>query len=190
MSKQPHILVVPLPAQGHIMPLMKFSHQLVDHGMKVTFVNIESNHKMMLSSLLLADKVEKEDSMIHLVSIPDGQIIDLETFINYISKPMSVHLEELIKKVNSSNDDKIDFVVTDPCIGGVLEVAEKLGINGASFWPASLGFLSLMFHFPKLVEAGDINENGKEIIKPRKYVLFQSIYLISVAFICFSGTDE
>uniref|UniRef100_N1QPV7 Putative UDP-glucosyltransferase n=1 Tax=Aegilops tauschii TaxID=37682 RepID=N1QPV7_AEGTA len=36
-----HVLVLPMPCQGHVVPLMELSHRLVDHGFEVTFVNTE-----------------------------------------------------------------------------------------------------------------------------------------------------
>jgi UDP:flavonoid glycosyltransferase YjiC (YdhE family) len=37
-------MVVPFPAQGHVMPLMELAHRLVEHGIEVDFVNTEFNH--------------------------------------------------------------------------------------------------------------------------------------------------
>ncbi|PIA57706.1 hypothetical protein AQUCO_00600437v1 [Aquilegia coerulea] len=164
MGKLPHILVVSFPAQGHVMPLMKFSHQLVDHGYKITFVNTNSIHKKLVSSSILTDHKEgKYHNKIKLVSVPEfGDILNLK---EYISETMAVHLEELIKKINESDDEKIDYVVADACIGGILEIAERFGIDGAAFWPASLGVLAFMLHFPNLVEAGDVDYNGNPVKK-------------------------
>ncbi|KAF5197079.1 Udp-glycosyltransferase 83a1-like [Thalictrum thalictroides] len=161
MGKLPHVLVVPLPAQGHVMPLMKFSYQLVDHGVKVTFINTESVHKKVVSTLLDVEVV-KPDNKIRLVAIPDEPIIvkGEEKSIEFISETMAAHLENVINKINASDNEKIDCVVADACLGGILEVAERFGINGAAFWPASLGFLACMLHFPKLVEAGEVDDNG------------------------------
>ena len=49
-----HILVLPLPAQGHVTPLMELSHRLVDHGFEVTFVNTEAHHARVVGALQAA----------------------------------------------------------------------------------------------------------------------------------------
>ena len=69
MGRQPHVLVIPLPFQGHVAPLMKLSHKIVDHGIKVTFVNTEFIHAKVTASMPVKNE---EKSPIRLVSIPNG----------------------------------------------------------------------------------------------------------------------
>ncbi|KAF9625726.1 hypothetical protein IFM89_026534 [Coptis chinensis] len=66
---RPHLLAVPYPAQGHVMPLMELAHNLVDHGFKITFVNTEFSHKRIMAAL---SNNGYDEDFIHLVSIPDG----------------------------------------------------------------------------------------------------------------------
>nr|UXB92747.1 glycosyltransferase [Helleborus thibetanus] len=160
MGIQPHILAVPFPVQGHAGPLMEFAHKLADHGFRVTFVNTESIHHKMLSTML-DHSVDEKDRTIHLVSIPDESIFSTaESFIEYLSDTMPGHVEKLIKKLNESGGNNIDCVVADGHVGSVLEVAERFGIKRAAFWPVPLGVLAFMLHFPVLQAAGDIDENG------------------------------
>ncbi|KAF9591536.1 hypothetical protein IFM89_004590 [Coptis chinensis] len=164
MGKVPHVVVVPLPAQGHLMPLMEFSQQLVDNGVKVTVVNAEFIHNKVISTLL--DHIgEQEDRKIHLVYLSDGldakdDRTDSQKRADFMSRDMQVHLEKLVTKINESGHENIDCVVTDPSMGWTLEFTEKLGIKRAMFWPAALGVLAFMLYVPKLVEAGDIDYKG------------------------------
>jgi hypothetical protein len=42
----PHVLVMPYPAQGHIIPLLELSQCLVQHGFKITYrVLSQPNHE-------------------------------------------------------------------------------------------------------------------------------------------------
>ncbi|KAI5313480.1 hypothetical protein L3X38_042656 [Prunus dulcis] len=50
VSKRPHAVCLPFPAQGHISPMMKFAKLLHHRGFHITFVNSEYNHKRMLKS--------------------------------------------------------------------------------------------------------------------------------------------
>ncbi|KAF5191798.1 Udp-glycosyltransferase 83a1 [Thalictrum thalictroides] len=162
MGRLKHILVVPLPAQGHVMPLMEFSNQLLNRGLKVTFVNMESIHNKVTSKLQDHPKEDNEDSRIHLLSIPERDQ-DRGKYMEYLLETMSLHLEELIKKFNESDGEKIDYIIADAFVGNLLEVAKKFNINGAAFFPASLGYLALMLHFSKLIEAGNIDEKAYNI---------------------------
>jgi hypothetical protein len=65
-----HILVLQLPAQGHVTPLMELSHRLVDHGFEVTFVNTEAHHARVVGALQAAGGTAALAG-IHLASISD-----------------------------------------------------------------------------------------------------------------------
>ena len=100
----PHVLAIPYPAQGHVIPLLELSQCLVTHGCKVTFVNSEFNHKRVVNALSNKDHVR---SHINLVSITDGlepweDRNDLGKLTEAILKVMPVKLEELIEQVNRS----------------------------------------------------------------------------------------
>ncbi|KAF9624161.1 hypothetical protein IFM89_008099 [Coptis chinensis] len=157
---RPHLLVVPFPAQGHVMPLMELSHNLVDHGFKITFVNTEFSHKRIMSAL--SNNSYSED-FIHLVSLPDGMEEgedrnDLGKLFDTMANVMQGHLENLIKKINDSN--KITCIVADKNMGWVLEVAQRMSIRKAAVWPASVVFAAVALHIPKLIEDGIIGEDG------------------------------
>ncbi|KAK9996188.1 hypothetical protein SO802_020874 [Lithocarpus litseifolius] len=65
MGSQSHVLVVSFPAQGHVAPRMKLSHQIADHGIKVTFVSTEFIIARLTTKMPM-------NSLIRLVSLPDG----------------------------------------------------------------------------------------------------------------------
>ena len=165
MERQPiHVLAIPFPAQGHVAPLMKLSHKIVDHGINVTFVNTEFIHAKLTASMAVKSE---EKSPIRLVSIPDGlepgdDRNDTPKLIESIEKVMPGHLKDLIEKINQSNDDdQISCIIADSMVGSALEVAEKMGIKRAAVWPAGPANLAFALHIPKLIEEGIINIKGK-----------------------------
>ena len=162
MERQPHVLVIPFPAQGHVAAHMKLSHWIVDHGIKVTFVNSEFTHAKVTAAM---PENNEEKSPIRLASIPDGlepgDDRNAVQLINSVQKVMPGHLKDLIEKINQSNDDEqISFVIADAFAGWALEVAEKMGIKRAAIWPAGPGALAFVLHIPKLFEDGIIDTNG------------------------------
>ncbi|XP_041002788.1 UDP-glycosyltransferase 83A1-like [Juglans microcarpa x Juglans regia] len=159
---KPHILAIPYPAQGHVIPLMEFSLRLAKHGFKVTFVNTEYNHKRVVSAL--AEKKHLENQ-IHLVSIPDGMDLsedrnELGKLSEAILRVMPGKLKELIEDINRLKGDNITCVIADFSMGWALDVAEKMKIQRAAFWPASSAVLALILRIPKLIDSGIINNDG------------------------------
>ncbi|XP_047333701.1 UDP-glycosyltransferase 83A1 [Impatiens glandulifera] len=168
---KPHVLAIPYPAQGHVIPMMELCHCLDKQGFKVSFVNSDYNHKRIINSFTDDNNVGDH---IHLVSIPDGldpldDRNDLKKLTESIFSFMPEKLEDLINQIDDSDDDKVTCVVADHCMGWAIEVAAKMGIKTAAFWPATSALLSLSFSIPKLLEDGIINQNGtpvkKEMVK-------------------------
>nr|POE91191.1 udp-glycosyltransferase 83a1 [Quercus suber] len=165
-GRQPHVLVIPSPAQGHVAPLMKLSHKIVDHGIKVTFVNTEFIHAKVKASMVVKSE---EKSPIRLVSIPDGlepgdDRKDVLKMTQSMLKVMPVHLMDLIEKINqSSDDDQISCIIADTMVGWALEVAEKMGIKRAAVWPGGPGNLAFLLHVPKLIEDGIIDAKDSKL---------------------------
>ncbi|KAK7340616.1 hypothetical protein VNO77_21324 [Canavalia gladiata] len=161
MSKA-HVLAIPYPAQGHVIPLMELSHELVKHGIKITFVNTDFTHNQIMKAL---GEKDIEGNEIQLVSIPDGledgeSRNDLGKLTEAMCKVMPKKLEMLIEDVNKSVSNKITCVVADESLGWVLEMAKKMGIPSVAFWPASASLLTLSFSIQKLLEDGTIDGDG------------------------------
>ncbi|XWS32957.1 hypothetical protein CRYUN_Cryun22dG0035500 [Craigia yunnanensis] len=159
----PHILVIPYPAQGHVIPLMELSQCLVKHGFKITFVNMEFNHKKVLDMLEMKDLGDR----IRLVSLPDGLGSPEDRkqpgkISEAILQVMPKKVEELIEEFNGS-ESKINCVLADQSIGWALEIAEKHGIKRAAFCPAAAALLVLGFSIPKMIDDGIIDNDGTPI---------------------------
>ncbi|KAI6675640.1 hypothetical protein NL676_003546 [Syzygium grande] len=166
MTKLKHVLVIPFPAQGHVTPLLKLSHCIADYGVKVTFVNTKSIHTRVVAA---NPGLDEGSNRIKFVAIPDGLESDEERkdpikLMESVSRVMPGHLQELIEKVkkqsNYNKDDQISFIIADLIAGWALEVAERMGIERAGFWPASVSSLALDLHISKFIEGGVIDNNG------------------------------
>ncbi|GJY75277.1 hypothetical protein Tco_0480393 [Tanacetum coccineum] len=158
----PHVLVVPYPAQGHVIPTMELAQRLVKRGIKVTFINTEVNHKLVTSNWL--DKDGFGDLM-QMVSIPDGlqpweDRSDIRKLTLSIFQIMPGKLEELITTINKKDGDKVTCVIADACMGWAIRVAKDMEIRRAAFWPASVTTLASMLSFQKLIDDGIINNSG------------------------------
>uniref|UniRef100_A0A2N9HJ11 UDP-glycosyltransferases domain-containing protein n=1 Tax=Fagus sylvatica TaxID=28930 RepID=A0A2N9HJ11_FAGSY len=104
---------------------------------------------------------------VYLVSIPDGlgpedERNERDKLCEAILLTMPEKLEELIININNSNgdDDKISCIVADAGMGWALEAANKMGIKGVIYWPASTASLALQLSIPRLIDDGIINCEG------------------------------
>lgn len=160
---RPHVLVIPYPAQGHVLPLMELAQCLANKGIKVTFVNTEFNHERILKALSHTGKLNE---LINLDSILDGlepweDRNDLGKLTEAMHRVMPEELEALIEKINETESDKITCVITDYGVGWALELAYKLGIKRATFLPAAVALLALALNAQKLIDEGIIDSEGE-----------------------------
>ncbi|KAF9624159.1 hypothetical protein IFM89_008097 [Coptis chinensis] len=159
IGDQPHVLVVPYPAQGHVMPLMRLSYCLVERGVRITFVNTEDIHSRLVGAL---PEDGKQLDHIHLASISDGltpkERKDSAKLHNAVLSTLPTELEKLIKNTESTDKGKIECIISD--VEWAVDVAKRLGMRIASFFPSSAGVNALADHIPKLIELGIIDKNG------------------------------
>ncbi|XP_065855463.1 UDP-glycosyltransferase 83A1-like [Euphorbia lathyris] len=158
-----HVLAVPYPLQGHVIPLIELSKCLVQQGFRVTFVNTDHNHKRVLNALTQKDDLGE----ISLVSIPDGlqssdDRNDLAKLAKAIFQVMPGELEELINRINanSSEDEKIKCLIADWGMGWVFEVSEKMKIRRAAFWTPPAAILTPIISIQKLIDDQVIDNDG------------------------------
>ncbi|CAN8269769.1 unnamed protein product [Cochlearia groenlandica] len=163
---RPHVLVIPYPAQGHILPLMGLSRYLAQQDIQITFINTEFNHNLIINSL---SKSSHSHNRIKLVSIPDGLEDSPEDrnipgkLSESVLRFMPSKFEELIQKMileSSRGRGGFSCVVADQSLGWAIEVAAKFGIRRAAFCPAAAASMVLGFSIPKLVNDGLINSDG------------------------------
>ncbi|KAK6117425.1 hypothetical protein DH2020_048834 [Rehmannia glutinosa] len=157
--------------------MLEFSRWLAKHGIKVTFVNTEFNHKRILKSLSESDNIQE---VLTMVSIPDGMEPwedrrDLAKITEAIFRVPPVELESLIEKINrEEGGDKITCVVADATMAWALEVAEKLEIKRAAFWTAAAVVLAVSLNIPKLISDGIMDGDGR-ILKDQMVQLSPTI---------------
>ncbi|KAG9440591.1 hypothetical protein H6P81_020756 [Aristolochia fimbriata] len=161
---KPHAVVVPFPAQGHVLPLTELSHRLVDNGFRVTMVCTEFDK----ARILAASKKEEHQGMegISFASVPDGLETDddrgdVGLLCKFVLEDLEPLLEDLFRRIHEREEDKISCVIADVCAPPASSVAKKMGLPTYGFCPASAANLALCFHIPKLIESGIIvGENG------------------------------
>ena len=158
-TSPPHALVIPYPAQGHVIPLLELAHALVDRGFTVTFVNSEFNHSRVLAAM--TDDTTRNGGLlgrIRLVEVPDGMepgedrnnLIRLTVLM---AEHMAPRVEDLITRSHAGVDGPITCMVADYNLGAwALDVARRTRIKSAAIFPASAAVLASLLSIPKLIQ--------------------------------------
>ncbi|KAG6578551.1 UDP-glycosyltransferase 83A1, partial [Cucurbita argyrosperma subsp. sororia] len=177
MGSGGHILAIPYPAQGHVIPMLELCLCLVKQGFEITFLNTEYNHNRVMGALAGAERVG--DGNIHLVSLPDGMKPgedrnDLGKLTNTMLHVMPLKLEQLINTIEGLGGRGITCVIADENLGWALEVAEKMRVRRVAFWPAAAALLAMQFRIPKLIEEKLIDFDGT-LLKSEEIMLASSV---------------
>ncbi|CAN1151914.1 UDP-glycosyltransferase 83A1 [Linum perenne] len=111
-KKNPQVILVPYPAQGHVFPMLKLAHNLSDHGINVTVVNLDFIHRKIITSG--DQKQQSHGGRIRLISIPDGSSSsssssDLDSgnpiqVTETVEKVLPVQLRELLLMQSEQED--------------------------------------------------------------------------------------
>ncbi|XP_024934593.3 7-deoxyloganetic acid glucosyltransferase [Ziziphus jujuba] len=163
MELKPHVVMVPLPFQGHIKPFLCLAQLLSQTGLYITFVNTRYNHKRFsnLSALSLqfpnlqfesiSDGMPDEDDQ------PRSLTFDFFYGLKYQSRE---HLKELIgtlsRRSENAQSPPITCIIGDGSVSFPVDVAEELGIPVISFCCHSAHYLLANICIPKLIEDGQL----------------------------------
>lgn len=174
-ASKPHALAIPLPAQGHINPLMRFCKTLASRGFLITFVNIDAvhqrivqleeeqqqpatnkaaaNHDLDKRQVSSANKkAAPPTSSIRRVSIP---VEGLDLANNFRLGPadfmepllgLSGAIEQVLEHVNKEGPP-VTCVISDILMSVPAQrVADKFNIPRIAMVPSSQSWNLIMFH--------------------------------------------
>lgn len=140
-ATESHVLVFPLPIQGHINPMLQFSKRLASKGLKVTLVTSTSIAHSMRAP---------HESAINVETIFDGfqegeRAASPDEFLKRYKATVPQSLAELIEK-HGSSPYPVKCIIYDSVLPWVLDVARNTGISGASFFTQSCAVSVLYYH--------------------------------------------
>ncbi|KAL5705215.1 7-deoxyloganetin glucosyltransferase [Ranunculus cassubicifolius] len=159
-SKPPHLVCIPLPAQGHINPMLKLAKVFHSRGFHITFVHSEFNFQRLFKSGGLNHV--QEHSSFHYETIPDGLpvenargVLDIPVLCKSISNSAGEPFRELILKLNNSHDvPPVSCILSDGVMGFTLQVADSLRIpEFLLFTPSACGVLGYI-QYEELAKRG------------------------------------
>lgn len=162
-----HVVAVPYPAQGHIVPLMQLCKQLAALGsFTITFVNTEHNHVRLLQSQAALQASSQLECVsdpqlldIRLVGIPGGLPPELHADPDHVveafqaSEALTEPFEKLLEKLNEEGPE-VTCIISDVMMSWTQECADKLGIPRIAFWTSSAAVYYVIWHMYDLMSQG------------------------------------
>ncbi|CAO2143965.1 unnamed protein product [Urochloa humidicola] len=186
----PHALLLPYPAQGHVIPFMELAHRLLDRGFAVTFVNTEFNHRRVMGAAA-AVAAASSAGRLRLVGVADG-MDDGEDRDNLIrlnvtmQEAMPPQLEALLDGGEGPGGG-VTCVVVDVGMSWALDAAKRRGLPTAALWPASAAVLALIVGAKKLIRDGVIDDDGAPVkLENNSFRLAESMAPMNATFLAWN----
>ncbi|CAL4969992.1 unnamed protein product [Urochloa decumbens] len=157
---RPHAVVVPYPCAGNINPALQLAKLLHLHGVYITFVNTEHNHRVVKETEGAAAVRGREG--FRFEAIPDG-LSDADrgkqdygqSLLVSTSTHCAAPLRYLIARLNGTPGvPPVTCVVPTGLMTFALGVARDLGIPSMVFWCASAASLMAYMWTPELRKRG------------------------------------
>ncbi|CAA7026502.1 unnamed protein product [Microthlaspi erraticum] len=125
-----HVIVLPLPGQGHLTPMSQFCKRLVSKGLKPTLVVVSDKP---------SPPYKTERDSINVFPIPNGfqegedPLQDLDDYMDRVETSIKNRLPELIQDMKlSGNPPRV--LVYDSTMPWLLDIAHGHGLRGAAFF--------------------------------------------------------
>ncbi|KAL1534345.1 7-deoxyloganetin glucosyltransferase [Salvia divinorum] len=157
---KPHVVCIPYPAQGHIVPVLRFAKILHSRGFFVTFVNTEFNHNRLVRARGPESVVGLEGFQFR--TIPDGlpasdkdATQDIPQLCDSLRRNGLAPFLDLVDGLNGSPDcPDVSCIVSDGAMSFTLDAAERLAIPEVVFFTTSAcGFMGYC-NYAELVARG------------------------------------
>ncbi|KAL1291522.1 hypothetical protein HN51_060047 [Arachis hypogaea] len=142
-SRKVHCLILSLPAQGHINPMIQFSKLLEHQGIKVTFV----------STVYYCKNLHQVPPTISLETISDGfdhtgpsGAKNYGVYMDHFWRVGPENLANLVENLGRKGYP-VDCIVYDAFFPWALETAKRFGIVGAAFLTQNMAVNTTYYHF-------------------------------------------
>ncbi|CAL1374637.1 unnamed protein product [Linum trigynum] len=161
----PHVLMFPLPVQGHVTTMLNLAELLCLSNLRVTFLNSDHNHHRLLRFTTVQSRFAIYHQLFSLQSISDGlpsdhprsgeRVLDLFESMGTITR-------RLFRDLLPSIRPPIDCLISDGALQFPLEVAAEFGIPVVHFRTIGACCFWTYFCIPAMIEAAELPIRGEE----------------------------
>ncbi|XP_031481689.1 flavonol 3-O-glucosyltransferase UGT89B1-like [Nymphaea colorata] len=139
MARTPHVLVVPYPAQGHMIPLFEFAHLLSTHAISITVVVTPKNLRFLQPFLSDDDSLPLRPLVLPFPSSPDippgienSQDLPKGSFLS-VMRAFPALSDPLLQWARAQPHPPT-AIISDMFLGWTLDLARSLGIPRLVFY--------------------------------------------------------
>ncbi|KAK4579366.1 hypothetical protein RGQ29_029150 [Quercus rubra] len=167
-SKTPHVLIFPLPAQGHVNSMLNLAQLLSLAGLNITFLNTDHNHNRLVLHSNILHRFACFPGF-QFKSIPDGLPDDhpragvrfMEMFDSFELVTIPLFREMLCSgQLNSATGQSVTCIIADGILSFPIDVGNELGIPVIHFRTASACYFLACFCIQDMIEAGELPIRG------------------------------
>ncbi|KAG4127820.1 hypothetical protein ERO13_D10G239500v2 [Gossypium hirsutum] len=149
----PHVLIFPLPIQGHINSMIKLAELLAIAGFKLTFLNSHHNHERLVKFNNIAAHFERYPGF-EFKTITDGLPLDHPRSGSWFL--------DILREVLVNSSPPVDCIIADGLLGFALDVAKEVGIPIIFFCTSSPCSFWVYYSIPDIIQVGELPINGTE----------------------------
>ncbi|CAN0916451.1 UDP-glycosyltransferase 86A1 [Linum grandiflorum] len=167
--RKPHVLIIPYPLQGHVIPGVHLAVKLASRGFTITYVNTDYiHHKTSSSAGTSAGEdffagVRESGLDIRYKTVSDGKPLGFDRssnhdeFMTSVMHVLPVHVEELVAEMvagGEEEEEKVSCLVADTFFVWPSKVAKKFGLVFVSVWTQPALVFTLYHHAHLLRQNG------------------------------------
>ncbi|XP_047956215.1 7-deoxyloganetic acid glucosyl transferase-like [Salvia hispanica] len=168
----PHVLIFPLPVQGHLNPMLKVAHLLCLAEFHVTFIISEFNHRRLLQHTTASAAFSRYPGF-QFWTLPDGLpddhprsghgAMELMSSVANVTVPLFKKMMIQENLLASAARRSVTCFVADGLLSFAPDFCEENGIPLICFRPAPASYFWAIYRFPQLLQAQEIPFEGKSM---------------------------
>lgn len=143
IAQEPHILVLPFPAQGHINPALAFTRYLASKGLQITVILTTAASKTAKISPCTSITVDTISDGSEDNKKPESIEAYFSRFKAVVSKNLRGYLDN---RISSAGGCSAKLIMYDSSMPWVLDIAHERGLLGASFFTQACGVCAIYYH--------------------------------------------
>ncbi|KAM7270328.1 hypothetical protein ACFE04_029542 [Oxalis oulophora] len=163
-----HVLIFPLPAQGHVNSMLNLAELLVYSGLSISFLNSHHNHDRLAAHTNVLARFSKYPNF-QFQTISDGLPIDHPRTGESLMEVFDTLSKEIVRDKLVSFSPPVDCIIGDGSLGVIVEVAKELQIPIIHFRTISACCFWAYFCIPEMIEAGQLpfkeNQDMDSLVK-------------------------